>query len=153
MATSSGPQWTGDKLDRPENVALFAAQLRRNINGYAELVAAVRRDAEAMWHANPPEGYSTFEAWWRERWVRGPLREIQEHLEKAAALTHALEARYRRGRHEIPAARQAAASGRSRQPAVGPAPRAPQRPQAVPAPEPPTSNFMDMVNERRGRTA
>jgi hypothetical protein len=110
QTSSPGPQWSGDMLNRPELVAAFSAQLRRQLAGYAEFVAAIRRDAEAMWAANPPEGYGSFEAWWRHRWVRGPLRDIQEHLEEAAALTHALEARYRRGRHEIPAARQAAAA-------------------------------------------
>ena len=121
--SSSGPQWAGDMLNRPEVVAAFAAQLRRSLGSYAEFVAAIRRDAEAMWKANPPEGYSSFEGWWRARWVRGPLRDIQDHLEQAAAATHALEARYRRGRHEIPAARQAAAASKKQPPALGNAAR------------------------------
>lgn len=135
MSASVPPQWSGDMLNRPEVVAAFAAQLRKSIGSYAEFVAAVRRDAEAMWAANPPEGYSSFEGWWRARWVRGPLRDIQEHLEKAAAATHALEARYRRGRHEIPAARQAAAAAKN-QPALGQASR---RMQDGPGQAPPRS--------------
>jgi hypothetical protein len=138
-------------LNSPEIVAAFAAQLRRSIGSYAEFVAAIRRDAEAMWECNPPEGYGSFEAWWRHRWVRGPLRGIQEHLEEAAKLTHALEARYRRGRHEIPAARQAAAA-RKQAPALGQASR---RTTGGPRPVPPRQadtgaeqggDFMDLVH-------
>jgi hypothetical protein len=157
--TSVPPQWSGDMLNRPEIVAAFSAQLRRQLAGYAEFVAGIRRDAEAMWAANPPEGYSTFEAWWRARWVRGPLRDIQDHLEQAAAATHALEARYRRGRHELPAARQAAAAAKN-QPALGQASR---RTQTGPAQAPPRSfgkgeggeqgggDFMNLV--KGGRSA
>src|SRR5688500_16666177 len=104
MTTS--PQWSGEMLDQPEMMAAFSTQLRGLLASHADYVARIRRDAEAMWDANPPEGYSTFESWWRGRWVKGPLAEIQEHLEKATALTFKLEARFRRGRHEIPAARQ-----------------------------------------------
>ncbi|MFD8533863.1 hypothetical protein ACFV0L_41290 [Streptosporangium canum] len=95
-------------LDRPEMMEAFAGQLRRALTDYADHVARIRRDAEAMWQANPPEGYGSFEAWWRHRWVASPFGEIQDLLEKAATLTFRLEARYRRGRHEIPATRQAA---------------------------------------------
>lgn len=105
-------EWSGEMLDRPEMMAAFASQLRRVLSDQGEWVARIRRDAEAMWKANPPEGYSSFEAWWRHRWITGPFAEIQAHLEKAATLTFALEARYRRGRHEIPAARQAAREAR-----------------------------------------
>lgn len=101
-------QWSGEMLNRPEMVQAFSAQLRQVLASHADFVGRVRRDAEAMWDANPPEGYSSFEAWWRARWVKSPLARIQEHLEKAAALTFQLESRYRRGRHEIPARRQAA---------------------------------------------
>src|SRR5262249_46701250 len=68
MATTnpaSGPQWTGDMLSNPEIVGVFAAQVRRYLGDYAQFIAMIRRDAEAMWAANPPEGYSSFEAWWR----------------------------------------------------------------------------------------
>ncbi|MFF3443673.1 hypothetical protein [Streptosporangium sp. NPDC002721] len=104
----SEPQWSGDMLDRPEMMDAFATQLRRRLSDQAEWLARIRRDAEAMWAANPPEGYGTFEAWWRQRWVAAPFDEIQALIEKAAAKTFQLEARYRRGRHEIPASRQAA---------------------------------------------
>jgi hypothetical protein len=111
-------------LDRPEMVEAFAAQTRRYLSEYVQFIARIRRDAEAMWDANPPEGYSTFEGWWRARWVKGPLGDIQEHLEAAVKATFALEARYRKGRHEIPAARQAAKQakhqgGQHGQPALG----------------------------------
>ncbi|GAA4155090.1 hypothetical protein [Actinomadura keratinilytica] len=105
---TTAPQWSGEMLDRPEMVQAFSAQLRQVLASHADYVARIRRDAEAMWDENPPEGYSTFEAWWRAKWVKGPLADIQEHLEKAAALTFRLEARYRKGRHEIPARRLAA---------------------------------------------
>lgn len=107
--TSSGPEWSGEMLNKPEMVEAFSTQLRGVLKTQAAFVADVRQEAEAMWKANRPEGYSSFEAWWRHRWVTSPFREIQEHLEEAAKLTFDLEARYRRGRHEIPAARQAAA--------------------------------------------
>lgn len=107
--TSSGPEWSGDMLSKPEMVDAFATQLRGVLKTQAAFVADVRSEAEAMWKANRPEGYSSFEAWWRHRWVVGPFREIQEHLEEAAKLTFELEARYRKGRHEIPARKQAAA--------------------------------------------
>ena len=149
-------------LNRPEIVEAFSTQLRRQLSTYAEFVAAIRRDAEAMWRANPPEGYGSFEAWWRHRWVASPWAEIQEHLEAAAKLTFKAEARYRRGRHEIPAARQAAAAAKA-QPALGAASR------RAPAGPPPRSfgkdtsagsaqqggDFMDLVNGQRrsGRSA
>ena len=120
-------------LDRPEMTEAFAGQLRQVLNAQAEYVAKIRRDAEAMWKANRPEGYSSFEAWWRHRWVTSPFAAIQDHIEQAAKLTFQLEARYRQGRHEIPAARQAAALEKKRAkqgvPAVtaGPATAAPQQ--------------------------
>lgn len=132
--TPSAPQWSGDMLNRPEVVAAFAVQLRRQLSSYAEFVAAIRRDAEAMWQANPPEGYGSFEAWWRHRWVASPFADIQEHLEEAAKLTFKMEARYRRGRHEIPAARQAAAAAKNQPPTLGAASR---RTSAGPRPAPP----------------
>lgn len=146
------PSWTGDMLDDPVRVAAFSGQLRQTVNYYAEWVAGIRRDAEAMWRANPPEGYGSFERWYRERWVRGPLREIQEHLEAAAAATHALEARHRRGRHEIPERRlqdKAAKQARKQLPAAT-ARRTPARPAArapLPAERPPV-DFMDAIKER-----
>jgi hypothetical protein len=87
--------------------------------------------------------------------VTGPFAEIQDHIEKAATLTFALEARYRRGRHEIPAARQAAAQAKQEAASLarGPAPRRlngggqpyPKPRQAAPADG---GSFMDMVRER-----
>ncbi|WP_344458258.1 hypothetical protein, partial [Actinocorallia aurantiaca] len=94
----SPQRWSGEMLDDPEMVEAYTMQLRGVLSEHAERVARIRRDAEAMWAANPPAGYSSFEAWWRHRWLTGPFREIQEHLEAAAALTFKLEARYRRGR-------------------------------------------------------
>lgn len=111
-ASSSGPEWSGELLNSPEMMAAFSSQLRRALSEHAEWLARIRRDAEAMWQANPPAEYGTFEAWWRHKWVTSPFAKIQEHLEEAAKLTFALEARYRRARHEIPAARQAAAQAR-----------------------------------------
>ncbi|MFI6512150.1 hypothetical protein ACIBCT_31495 [Streptosporangium sp. NPDC050855] len=150
--TSSGPEWSGDMLDRPEMMEAFASQLRRALSDQAEFVARIRRDAEAMWKANPPAGYSTFETWWRHRWVTGPFGEIQELLEKAATRTFQLEARYRRGRHEIPAARQAAAQAKQAPElarGIGFAARADQvrsvRPRAVS----PDGSFMDMIRGER----
>ena len=159
-----GPQWSGDMLDHPEMVEAFATQLRRVLAEQAEFVARIRRDAEAMWRANPPQGYGSFEAWWRHRWVAGPFADIQDHIEAAAKLTFHLEARYRRGRHEIPAARQAAAQAkqqaqqqaqqaaltRGANTAAGPAPRSAE-PRA-PAPPQGGGDFMDLV-QRRDRSA
>jgi len=144
-------------LDRPEMMEAFAGQLRRVLSEQAEYVARIRRDAEAMWAANPPEGYSSFEAWWRHRWLAGPFAEIQEHIQKAATLTFQLEARYRRGRHEIPAARQAAAQAKQqaiprgvdhvpRRQVAGPGEAREQAPQ--------DGDFMDLIRgDRRRRPA
>ncbi|WP_214415637.1 hypothetical protein [Sphaerisporangium fuscum] len=152
---SSTPEWSGDMLDRPEMVEAFAAQLRRVLSDQADFVARIRRDAEAMWKANPPDGYGSFEAWWRHRWVRSPFAEIQEHLEKAATLTFRLEARYRRSRHEIPARREAAAQAKQAPalPRGGPAARpAPARATRQPDQAPPLEgDFLDLI--RRGRSA
>ncbi|MGI5493906.1 hypothetical protein [Microtetraspora malaysiensis] len=108
----TGSEWSGDMLDRPEMVEAFATQLRRVLSDQAEWLARIRRDAEAMWKANPPAEYGSFEAWWRHQRTAGPFGEIQRHIEAASRLTFALEARHRRNRHEIPAARQAAAEAR-----------------------------------------
>src|ERR1043165_9813567 len=106
--TSSGPEWSGDMLSKPEMVEAFATQLRGVLKSQAQFVADVREEAEAMWKANRPEGYGTFEAWWRHRWVVGPFRETREHRGGAPKLTFAVEPRSRRGRQETPAARQSA---------------------------------------------
>ncbi|NAS27467.1 hypothetical protein GT755_38100 [Herbidospora sp. NEAU-GS84] len=161
-------EWTGDKLDSPERVSAFATQLRRVLSDQADWVASIRREAEAMWKNNPPEEFSTFEAWWRHRWVTSPFGEIQEHLEEAAKLTFALEARYRRGRHEIPARRQAAAEarqaarsgrmapqlGRDSQ-SPGRAGHQPARPGPARSPQDAPVNFMDLIrndqNSHNGR--
>lgn len=157
-------EWSGEMLDRPEMVSAFAGQLRRTISEYAEFVARIRRDAEAMWQANPPEGYGSFEAWWRQRWVSHPMRAIQKHLEAAAKETFALEARYRRGRHEIPERR---AQQRASRPAIerAPAPRQvrPGRGEAPPLPRSKPRgevSFLDLVQgegqgqgRRKGRSA
>ncbi|MGP4030215.1 hypothetical protein [Actinomadura sp. 3N407] len=171
---TGAPQWSGEMLDRPEMVEAFSTQLRRVLASHVDYVARIRRDAEAMWDANPPEGYSTFEAWWRARWVKGPLAEIQEHLEAAAALTFKLEARYRKGRHEIPTARQTARQAKGKAPELDPGPgpgsgrfgdrtRSAATGAAAPAPAQPQTQaqsqaqsqaqggggFMDMVREGR----
>ncbi|MFH9426409.1 hypothetical protein [Streptomyces sp. NPDC017529] len=154
--TTAGPEWSGDMLTKPELVEAFSSQLRGVLNAQAAYVAEIRRDAEAMWKANKPEGYNSFEAWWRHRWVTGPFAEIQEHIEKAAKLTFDLEARYRKGRHEIPAARKKAALEKQQ------AKQAPQvtagTAQAVPPKpvEPPTvgaagagDGFLSLVSKER----
>lgn len=153
-APSSGPEWSGDMLNQPEMVEAFASQLRDVLKAQAAYVTEIRRDAEAMWKANRPEGYSSFEAWWRHRWVCGPFAEIQEHLEKAATLTFNLEARYRRGRHEIPAARQAAALEKKQAkqaPQVSAGSSAvPPKPVNPPAAAPSGGrDFLDLVNKER----
>ncbi|MFC4122036.1 hypothetical protein [Nonomuraea zeae] len=112
---TSGPGWSGDMLDRPEMVQAFAAQLRRVLSDQAAFVAQVRRDAEAMWKENPPEGYSSFEAWWRHSRVTSPFAEIQELLETAAKRTFRLAARYEKHRHTIPDARRAAVEAKQQQ--------------------------------------
>jgi hypothetical protein len=142
-------------LNRPEMVEAYAAQLRRVLSDQAEAVARIRRDAEAMWAANPPEGYTSFEAWWRHRWVTSPFAAIQEHLEAAAKLTFQLEARYRRGRHEIPATRQAAAQARqapalTRSTDTADRPAQPRSAGARAAP-PPDGDFMNLI--RRDQSA
>ncbi|MET8686317.1 hypothetical protein ABZV77_19085 [Streptomyces sp. NPDC004732] len=152
--SSSGPEWSGDMLNKPEMVEAFATQLRGVLKAQAAYVSDIRSDAEAMWRQNRPEGYRTFEAWWRHRWVCSPFGEIQEHLEQAAALTFALEARYRRGRHEIPAARRAAAleKKQARQtPQVGAGDGAvPPKPVQAPTAGPAGSgDFLDLVNQER----
>ncbi|MFD1547046.1 hypothetical protein [Nonomuraea guangzhouensis] len=150
--------WAGDSLNRIEMVQSFTGQLRQHLSAYAAFVGAMRRDAEAMWKANPPEEYGTFEAWWRHQQVAGPFAEIQEHIEAAAKLTFKLEARYRRNRHEIPDRRQAAAEAKEQaaltrgdNPAIGPPPR--QQGRAAPRTQPEQeASFMDMVqrgNKRR----
>ncbi|MEU0023529.1 hypothetical protein ABZ173_38530 [Streptomyces rochei] len=152
--TSSGPEWSGDMLTKPEMVEAFSTQLRGVLKSQAQFVADVRQEAEAMWKANRPDGYSSFEAWWRHRWVVGPFREIQEHLEEAAKLTFDLEARYRKGRHEIPAARQAAALEKKQ---AKQAPQVTAGGTAVPPKpvEPPTAgagaprDFLELVNRER----
>jgi hypothetical protein len=144
-------------LDDPEMVSAFAGQLRRVLAEQADFVARVRRDAEAMWRANPPEGYSSFEAWWQHRRVTSPFGQIQAHIEKAAKLTFALEARYRRRRHEIPARRQAAAqAGQAPALPTGTAGRPAQPRQRGPRPaDPPDGDFLDLVrgDRRQGRSA
>jgi hypothetical protein len=149
--TTSAVAWSGDMLDRPEMVAAFAGQLRQVLSDQAAYVARIRRDAEAMWKENPPDGYSSFEAWWRHSRVTSPFAEIQEHLEAAAKLTFRLEARYRRHRHEIPQTRQAAAQAKAAaalpsgtaEPAGPPAAR---QPESAP---PLDGNFMEMIRRNQ----
>ncbi|WP_188188079.1 hypothetical protein [Nonomuraea sp. SYSU D8015] len=140
-------------LDRPEVVQAFAAQLRRALSEYADFVAHMRRDAEAMWAENPPSEYGSFEAWWRHWRVTAPFAEIQEHLEAAARLTFRLEARYRRNRHEIPAKRQAAAQDKQQALAPGPdpakRPAQPRRAGARPASAKSDREFLDLIREER----
>ncbi|MFI7630300.1 hypothetical protein [Microbispora rosea] len=146
-------EWSGELLDSPEMMAAFSAQLRRALSEHAEWLARIRRDAEAMWRANPPEGYGSFEAWWRHRQVTGPFAEIQAHLEKAATLTFALEARHRRNRHEIPAARQAAEQARQA-PALtrGEGAAAGQARSAVPQESvAPRGDFLSLIRDGEGQ--
>lgn len=153
---ASESEWSGDKLDRVDMMQAFTAQLRRHLSESVTYVAYMRRDAEAMWKANPPEGYGSFEAWWRHLRVAGPFAEIQKHLEEAAKLTFKLEARYRRNRHEIPASRQEAAEAK-REAAALPRAGVPPERTAVQARQPRTAHaqddddFMGMI--QRGRSA
>ncbi|MER7212426.1 hypothetical protein ABT340_35685 [Streptosporangium sp. NPDC000239] len=151
--------WSGEMLDRPEAMEVFAGQLRGRLAEYVDYVARIRRDAEAMWRANPPAEYGSFEAWWRHHRVTAPFARLQEHLEEAVKLTFELAAQHRRQRHEIPAARaearqaaaqQQAALTRGTAPARRPTPRAEPR---APAAAPQSTDFMDLVRERRDRTA
>lgn len=147
-SSSSGSEWSGDMLDRPEMVAAFAGQLRRALSEYADYVGRIRRDAEALWAENPPAEFGTFEAWWRHHKVTAPFAAIQDHLEAAAKLTFRLEARYRRNRHEIPDRRQAAMEAKqqaalSRGQRASTAPPSQQgRPSAKSQQD---VNFMDMI--------
>lgn len=109
MSSESAPAWSGELLNSSKAVEIYTKFLRDAINELAVQVAEMRRGAEAMWKANPPEGYNTYQAWWRHLWVTSPFADIQEHLEKAAERTFTLETRYRKGRHEIPDAKLAAA--------------------------------------------
>ncbi|MEV7006866.1 hypothetical protein [Streptosporangium sp. NPDC051022] len=162
MSESSSPGWSGEMLDRPEMVEAFSGQLRAGLTEYVDYVSRIRRDAEAMWRANPPAGYGSFEAWWRHYRVTAPFAKLQEHLEEAVKLTFQLAAQHRRQRHEIPAARaearqaaaaqQQAALTRGSAPARRPVPRAEPRAPA-PAPAPAEKDFMELVHERRDRTA
>ncbi|MET8866557.1 hypothetical protein ABZW11_26765 [Nonomuraea sp. NPDC004580] len=102
---SSG--WSGDMLDQPEMVEAWSRQLRASLAEYVDHVARMRRDAEAMWAANPPQEYGSFEAWWRHHKVTAPFAKLQEHLEEAVKLTFVVAAQHRRQRHELPAERQA----------------------------------------------
>lgn len=164
MTTNETPQWSGELLHSPEMVEAFATQLRGLLGEHADYVARIRRDAEAMWAANPPEGYSSFEGWYRERWVRSPLAKIQRHLEEAAAETFRLEARFRKGRHELPAVRQAKREAKAA--AKSPQVTAPQAqaelgsgqfgrrstgPSAAPAPA--SGEFIDLVKRNGARSA
>jgi hypothetical protein len=154
--SSSAPQeWSGDMLDQPEMVQAFAAQLRRVLSDQAAFVAQIRRDAEAMWAENPPEGYGSFEAWWRHGRVTAPFAAIQERLEDAAKLTFRLAARHEKHRHKVPDRRQAAAEakqqaalGHGSEPVSAPGP--PQR-RPVAAPAQADTNFMDMIQRDNGR--
>lgn len=146
--TSSDPEWSGDMLDRPELVQAWANELRRHLSAYADYVARIRRDAEAMWAETPPAEYGSFEAWWRHGRVTAPFAEIQEHLEKAMKLTHRLEARYRKHRHEIPEARQAATRAKQQQALPAAEPEKPAR-QPQKRPTRADQDFLSMIREGR----
>ncbi|MER7126716.1 hypothetical protein [Micrococcus luteus] len=161
MSTPSSPQWSGEMLDRPEMVEAWAAQLRRALTEYVDYVSRIRRDAEAMWKANPPEGYGSFEAWWRHYKVTAPFAKIQHHLEEAVKLTFEAAAQHRRQRHDLPATRQAAAQARQQQAltrgttntASRPAPPRAAEPRAPAAPQG-SGDFMDLIrSDRRNRSA
>lgn len=154
MATSSsGGEWSGDMLDRPEMVSEWTRQLRTSLTPYVDYVASIRRDAEAMWRANPPEGYGTFEAWWRHHRVSGPFAKLQEHLEEAVKLTFEVAAQHRKQRHELPAARKAAAEAKQQQAlprgaASEGAPPPAARPSSRGGPQP-GGSFLDMISRDR----
>ncbi|MEV4180153.1 hypothetical protein AB0J28_01740 [Streptosporangium canum] len=160
---SPGPQWSGDMLDRPEMVEAWSTQLRTSLAEYVDYVSRIRRDAEAMWAANPPKDYGSFEAWWRHHKVAAPFAKLQEHLEEAVKLTFQVAAQHRRQRHELPAARQAAALARqqAQQAALTRGASTVSRPAQprvaeprAPAPPPQSKDFMDLVRgERRDRSA
>lgn len=157
-SSSSGQQWSGDMLDRPEMVEAFTGQLRGSLSEYVDYVARIRRDAEAMWKANPPEGYGNFEAWYRHNKVTGPFAKLQDHLEEAVRLTFQVAAQHRKQRHDLPAARQSAVEAKQEAAALsrGTAPRrvngggqpypAPKSRPAAPAAE--GDGFMGMVRDR-----
>lgn len=151
----SEPQWSGDMLDDPEMVEAFATQLRRVLSDQADFVARIRRDAEAMWAANPPSGYGSFEAWWRHTQTTSPFAKIQQHIEAAATLTFALEARYRRNRHELPAARQAAQARQAPalQRGTGFTGRQVSPTSAEPRAPAPDGEFLDLIRKDRRRPA
>ncbi|MFI6889925.1 hypothetical protein [Streptosporangium canum] len=156
--SSAGPQWSGDMLDRPEMVEAFSDQLRAALVEYVDYVARIRRDAEAMWRANPPSEYGSFEAWWRHHKVTAPFAKLQEHLEDAVKLTFEVAAQHRRQRHELPATRKAAVEARQEAAALSrghSAPRLsgggqpyPKPRRAAPAADD-DGSFLDMVSRER----
>ncbi|MEO3892205.1 hypothetical protein [Nonomuraea sp. B5E05] len=157
MSNSTGP-WSGDMLDSPEMVEAFSGQLRAALAEYVDYVARIRRDAEAMWRANPPAEFGTFEAWWRHHKVTAPFAKLQEHLEAAVKLTFEVAAQHRRQRFELPAARKAAAEARQEAAAISRGSAVPRRlsggGQPYPKPRPAAEedgSFLDMV--RRDRPA
>ncbi|MFI6503706.1 hypothetical protein [Nonomuraea typhae] len=150
----AGAEWSGDRLDRPEMVEAWSAQLRSALTEYVDYVARVRRDAEAMWAENPPAEYGSFEAWWRHSRTTAPFAQLQKHLEAAARLTFRLEARYRRNYHELPAKRQEGAQARQHGPALPEAERGGRRP-AQPREPHPTGregggDFMELIRREGG---
>lgn len=153
-ASPSDDRWSGDMLDQPHKMKAFTQQLRRVLSDQAAWVHQIRRDAEAMWKANPPDGYSSFEAWWRHSRVTSPFAEIEQHLEKAAAATFRLEARYEKHRHKIPDKRQAAAEAREEQaalPRAGVPPERPVRQRQPPAAKQADDDFWGSI--KHGRSA
>jgi hypothetical protein len=152
--SSSGPGWSGDMLDRPEMVEAWSAQLRASLGEYVDYVARIRRDAEAMWKANPPDEYGSFEAWWRHHKVTAPFAKLQEHLEEAVKLTFEVAAQHRRQRHEVPAARKAAVEARQEAAELNRGSRAARRlsggqpypPRRPPAPAAEGGNFMQVMD-------
>lgn len=113
MNTSS--EWSGDMLKQPEVVEAFTTQVRHAVNDILIPLSNVRREAEAMWRANPPDGYNSVEAWWHNSRLTSRFAALQEALEKAAALTFELEHDYRERRHERPAAKEAVKSAKTAQ--------------------------------------
>ncbi|HLU97047.1 MAG TPA: hypothetical protein VKZ89_09440 [Thermobifida alba] len=151
-------RWTGDMLNSPEKVAIFAEQIRRLLREYVQLVSLVRGEAEAMWEANLPKEYGALEALLRHRQVAKPFSGLQKDLERAVRRTFELEARYRRVYHEIPDERRAArghhkalTSGAS---TARPAVSAPRPEQTEPDTEP--VDFLTLLKQQqhgRRRTA
>lgn len=154
--SSAQPEWSGDRLDSPEMMKAFTGQLRQVLSDQAAWLDRIQRDAVAMWVENPPPEYGPMEARRRHRSLVAAFAKIQKDLEAAAKGTFRLEARYRRNRHEVPAARRAALEERQQAAALPRNGVPPQRPamqgrtqRAQPVRD--DEDFMGLI--QRGRSA